>query len=114
MPTHRVSGGFDLRHDVVGEVEVSFRVLHALGDVEVRVCRKQPIDDHVFDCFCYIMNQCMGMVLGLNKDRRTGLVIVNDLVQLEAHGTDLVNLIRVLDIVAYLVIEDTGRLNYPV
>jgi hypothetical protein len=54
------------------------------------------------------------MVLGLDTDRRTGLVIVHNLVQLEAHGANLVDLVRVLDIVTYLVIEDTRGLNYPV
>jgi hypothetical protein len=51
---------------------------------------------------------------GYKQYRQTRLVVVNNLVQLEAHSADLVELVRILDIVADLVIEDTRGLDYSV
>lgn len=41
-------------------------------------------------------------------------MIVHDLVQLKAHGADLVDLISVFDVVTNLVIKDACGLDYPV
>jgi hypothetical protein len=48
------------------------------------------------------------------SERRTRLVVVHNLVQLESHGANLIHLIRVLDIVANLVVEDACGLDDPV
>lgn len=41
-------------------------------------------------------------------------MVVHDLVQFEAHGADLVELVRILDVVADLVVENTRGLDDPV
>ena len=40
-------------------------------------------------------------------------MVVHHLVKLKTHGADVVELVRILDMVTNLVVEDTCRLDYP-
>jgi hypothetical protein len=50
---YRVGVPLNRGHDVIRQVYVLVRVIHLLCDLHIRLSRKQGVDDHVFDGFCY-------------------------------------------------------------
>jgi len=48
---HRSLGALNLCPDIVSESEVFLRIVNITGDLQIWLCRKHRINDHVFNLF---------------------------------------------------------------
>ena len=49
---HRSLGALDLGPDIVSKSEVFLRIVNITGDLQIWLCRKHRVNDHVFNRFC--------------------------------------------------------------